>query len=406
VSIDTLRADFTGPYGRATARTTALDRLAREGTVYEQAYSPSTWTLPSHVSLFFGSNLPETPAILRRDARIAADTSIADRSLATILRGAGYLTAGFTGGGFLDWPFDLPRGFDTYFAFQQPPRTACAAERFDGATVFARALVWLRTNHQRPFFLFVHTYDVHDRCPFMPDVDAVGAWPELSAARNRELLAYYDGLISATDQRLAALLDTIDELGLRDSTLLIVTSDHGEAFSEHDARGHGCDMRPYEELSRVPLLLRFAQRVPAGARVATPISLIDVAPTALALLGLPSEAWMQGRLLPDLGLAAAPSGDRPVYVHCGDALAVRRGPFKLITSRAARYPDELYDLAQDAHEQHKLADHDTERAQLRADAAQFWTQAVGLSSPPPWAPAQQLDESTKERLRALGYIKE
>lgn len=407
VSLDTLRADFIAPYGRKTARTDALDRLAREGTLYEQAYSPSTWTLPSHTSLLYGKNLPESPAVMRNTKRITADTAIADRPLSTIMHSAGYLTAGFTGGGFLDWAFDFPRGFDTYFAYKQSADAECPAERFDGATVFAKAQQWLRANHHQPFFLFVHTYDAHDRCPFAVRHGhefASGAWPELSAARNQELLEYYDRLIVDVDQLLASLLAAIDELGLRDSTLLIVTSDHGEAFSEHGARGHGCDMKPYEELSRVPLLLRFPSHVAAGARVPAPVSLIDVAPTALALLGLPPEPWMQGRLLPGLGLAGATGDDHPVFVHCGDALSVRRGRFKLITSHSARHPDELYDLADDPHERRSLPDQAAVRAQLGADAAQFWTDAVGLSTTPVAVP-DQLDEGTKERLRALGYVK-
>lgn len=417
ISLDTLRADFVGAYGRTSARTFALDGLARDGALFEAAASPSTWTVPSHASLFYSAHLPDTPVRLRAAKAVWPDTPLPEQPLAAILRKAGYLTAGFTGGGYLDWIYDFPRGFDIYFAYEAPAIAQCMPARFDGSTVFAGATNWLRANHQHPFFLFIHTYDVHDRCPFMPGGGRpmFGVVPELTPERLQKLLRYYDGLISETDQRVADLLATVDQLGLRDSTVVVVLSDHGEAFFEHGDFGHGCNMKPYEELTQVPLLIRYPPEIPAGTRVTTPVSLNDVVPTILELLDVAPAPHMTGQVLPGLGLAGAPRDAAPIYVGCGDALAVRRDRFKLITSQAARYPDELYDLAADPLEERRISNDAPIRSELRADAARFWAQA--LSATPiatlatargkpgtPVATPTALDASTTERLRALGYL--
>ena len=152
ISIDTLRADRLGSYGAVTNETSTLDRVAKQGIVYERAYSPSSWTLPSHRSMLTG--------------RYPADVSTDTQSVAEIFRAGGYATAAFTGGGVVSerWGFD--RGFDTFYAYEHPsaPSEFCPPGRFDGAEVFKRARAWLHDSGPQPFFLFIHTYVVHDRC--------------------------------------------------------------------------------------------------------------------------------------------------------------------------------------------------------------------------------------------------
>ncbi len=414
VSLDTLRADRVGAYGCESARTPALDQLAAEGVLYQRAYAPSTWTVPSHASLFYGAHLPDTPWALRTTRRVPETASLPDRPIAEILREAGYLTAGFTGGGFLGRAYDFSRGFGTYFSYAQALATGgvCDPRRFDGPEVFRRATEWLEQHRGSPFFLFVHTYDVHDRCPFF-DPDAartkpnfLDAAPSLDPAVRQAILGHYEQLIEATDRRLADFLATLDALGLRDDTLVIVTSDHGDALSEHGFSSHGCDLKPYEEVARVPLLVRFPGRAPAGERVDAPVSLIDVVPSVLALFGLPLEPKTTGGILPGLGLPAARGPSDPVYTQCGSALAIWRGTRKLITSRDLRHGDELYDLSQDPNEQTNLADRDPSRARLAADAAAYWKHALVQSNAPATnAERPELDAATRQRLRELGYLK-
>lgn len=404
ISLDTLRADRLGVHGNAAARTPHLDALARAGVWYSNAYSPSTWTYPSHEALFFGVH-PATrpcpdPSGPQPKSKPCPD---AYQPLAELFRQNGHVTAGFTGGGYLSYNFGFSRGFDTYYMFPQPPakRGDCRPELLDGREVFPRAIKWLRARGRVPFFLLIHTYDPHDRCPFRTSDKDAFQWDFDGTDGRARFLRYYDELISATDANVGAVLKTLEEIGMADSTLVVVTSDHGEGLGEHGFKGHGCPYKPYDELSRVPLMMRWPKRLPAGTRIDQPVPLVDVATSILALTATPSRAPTDGVALPGLGLP--PAEARPTYVHCGDVLAVRRGKHKLLTSRAGAFPDELYDLEADPGETTSRIDGNAAHVdQLRQDAAAYWKR---LPATPDQAedPHLNLDEETKERLRALGY---
>ncbi|HSP95637.1 MAG TPA: sulfatase, partial [Candidatus Dormibacteraeota bacterium] len=344
---------------------------------------------------------------LRGQHRDDAALGIPELPLTEILRQHGYATAAFTGGGFLGPPFDFGRGFDVFYAFPQPKHAeGCSPERFDGDEVFRRAGEWLRTNGTRPFFLFVHTYDVHDRCPFLPPgaADQFGSWPPLSDSQQAALQAHYRTLITRTDRKVGDLLDQVTALGARDRTVVIVTSDHGEGLSEHDQRGHSCRLRPYEEIVRVPLMLRDPTRLPAGRRIDTPVSLLDIAPTVLTLLDIAPPAWMTGHLLPGLGLPS-PTPPAPVVVLCDRQMALRDGRDKLLARYGALDTDELYDIVADPHEStnRTTAAPDTLRA-LRALAAQTWQPSQFDEQENNPVDTKTLDPAARERLRALGYM--
>jgi arylsulfatase A-like enzyme len=398
LSIDTLRADYLGAYGRKRAHTPALDRLAREGTLYENAYSPSTWTSPAHAALMHGLY---PSALARRQSEEANEKPL----LAERLRASGYRTAAFTGGGYLAGVFGLEGGFGTYYTFEQPSTATegCSPERFDGEEVFGRAAKWLAGNADLPFFLFIHTYDAHDRCPVVPAAELSrfrGRWDPGEDGR-RAVLSHYEELIAGVDRRVGTLLAEIERLGIADSTLVLVTSDHGEAFWEHGLFGHGCEKKPYRELARVPLILRLPGVVPAGGRIEEPVSLVDVMPTVLGLAGLAAPPTLSGRALP-LGAVPAAAAPRPVFVHCADLLAVRSGPYRLLTSRTGAFPDEVYDLENDPGEKKNLAGKDRALdAALRALAAEYWSRAEPDAG---GTRLEGIDEKTWERLRALGYL--
>ncbi len=399
ISLDTLRADRVGLSGYAKARTPALDALGRAGVWYRNAYSPSAWTLPSHASLFYGQHLASVP-----EQAFGADPNTPGRrwSLAELLRRAGYLTVGFTGGGYLATNFGFSRGFDTYYAFEQvtsAPGT-CPPERLDGKEVFARAETWLRERGRAPFFMFLHTYDIHDRCPFRrPNQPMSEPWSLQPTDDHQPLLAFYDDLIASTDALIGKLMATLAQLGLADTTLIVVTGDHGELFAERGYRGHGCDVKPYEQLVRVPLIIRYPKVIAARGAVDEPVSLVDIAPTILALLGEPIPNDMRGTVLPGVGLDGQHQA-RPVFVVCDDTVMVRDGSTKLITSRSAAFPDELYDLAADPAEASNVVGDTTRLARLKTLANGF-EQTLSAAARSTTAP--QLDDATKERLRALGY---
>lgn len=402
VSVDSLRADRVGVYGDGASLTPVLDALAREGGWWAQAYASSTWTVPSHTSLLFGL----TFATLFHNCRWSCEplVPVNVRPLPQLLREAGYLTAGFTGGGYVAPRFGFGRGFDLYYGFGGGSTAAkgCEPDRFDGPEVVARTTDWLRRFGQSPFFLFVHTYDVHDECPVRPKEfqDGVTAWADPGPEGRRRFIDYYEQLVGRLDTLLGGLVATLDELGLRDTTLVAVTSDHGQAFWEHGFQGHGCGLKPYEELARVPLLLRFPAAGWRPGRVATPVSTVDLAPTILRGLGQPVPSWIEGGPLPGLGLA--PDQARTIQVQCGEFFAFRAGRHKLITSLTESFPDEVYDLDADAGETHDLAGagHAAER-ELKALTGDFLRRTMGKEPP---APVGELDDATRARLRALGYV--
>jgi arylsulfatase A-like enzyme len=433
ISIDTLRADQLGAYGNTAVKTPTYDALANSSVVFERALSPSSWTLPSHAALLHGAVMSAFPTGQFRDWHMPERLT----PLAETFQQNGYLTAAFTGGGYLDTFFGFARGFDEYSDYQklqrfhdlQHPHAAaekCRPDRFDGETVFRETREWLQDHAGVPFFLFVHTYEVHDACPFKPPGRWRSVWPYPGPAEAQRQLAYYDGLVMRSDDLLVSLLHQLDALQLSRSTLVVLTSDHGEGFWEHGFRRHGQHKKLYEELVHVPLMFRWPGHLPSGRRVPEPVSLVHVAPTVLRLVKLPRPASMLDRSLPGLdvhfpgrdALAAAvfrrlqggsfpgsamlrPMLLEPAYVQCDDLLAVREARYKLLTTRQGG-PVELYDLAGDPGEKHDLASQlPAVAARLEAAATAYWQRAQA-NAPAPRRPGQ-VDAGTRERLRALGY---
>ncbi len=430
VSIDTLRADHVGAYGSTTGSTPRLDRLAREGLLCLDASAPSPWTLPSHATMFSG----QFPAV--HGAKEKGRTLSAERSpaLAEILAESGYATRAFTAGGFLDASFGFDRGFDG-FSDIDPLRPSSsphflplhstlgpeAAERRKEAYGFEGVLRWLEAHRDEPFFLFLHTYTVHDYdAPGdeLPCRDrgctseavrfaAFGDARSTGPADDAHLVHLYDGALAYVDGRIGALLDRLDELHLAEDTIVVVTSDHGEELLERGAFGHGTEL--HEELLRVPLILRVPGSAPRV--VERPVMLVDLAPTCLALLGLPPDSFMQG-----LDFLGPEWPRRPTWGEVEVAQAskyalrdedgwklIRNLPAGADASRATvelfllrRDPGETTDLA--ARERAKV-DELTRKLGEELDACARLGASLGKFG------TGELDEATLENLRALGYVR-
>src|SRR6266545_4776716 len=275
VTIDTVRADHVGAYGYRAAETPALDRLAREGVLFDRAESSVPLTLPSHATILSGLTPPHHG--LRNNGAGSFPDSRA--TLATALSKAGFSTAAFVGSFVLDHRFGLARGFDVYDdETERDPNApgSLEAER-SGSQVADRALAWLEKaagDRERPFFAWVHFYDAH--APYTP--------PEPYASRHKDMP--YDGEIAFVDAQVARLLELLDRRGLTDSTLIAVAADHGEALGEHGELTHGLLL--YEPTLRVPLLLR-GPGAAAGKRIRAPVGLADLAPTLAGMLGKPLD---------------------------------------------------------------------------------------------------------------------
>ncbi len=367
ISLDSTRRDMLSAYGRSSKyapdrpTTPNIDALARDGVLFEDAYSTTSWTLPSHMSIFTG--LPELVHAVELDPqRLSASVM----TFPEILSRAGYRTAGFYSGPYLDPRHGFGRGFDTYSACYgnalaaATKRAAELRRRLEegdvgsaqearelqrrlgeteveieagshrdvsSANVTEGALQALEemASAQEPFFVFAHYFDPHyDYVPppphdtaFDPDysgtVDGkdfywsprISLFDESSSDQRRvrrindrdleHVFSLYDGELEWTDVQVGRLLHKLEELGLADDTLVIVTSDHGDEFFEHGAIGHRRTL--YEEVVQVPLILTLPSVLPAGKRITGPTSTIAILPTALELLGLPEPPRLVGQSL-------------------------------------------------------------------------------------------------------------
>jgi len=270
VTLDTTRADAVGCYGNSAGASPAIDRMAREGTVYLSAYTVTPLTLPSHASMLTGLTPP------RHSVRENGLWPLpgAARTLAELAAEEGIQTAAFVAARVLDGAFGLAQGFDTYDGPPPPGRQATShyAER-PAAEVVDRALAWLgERERSRPFFVWVHVFEPHS--PYAPPADVRERFPD----------APYLGEVFTADRELGRLFDALREDGSLDGTFVCIVGDHGEAFGEHGAYSHGpfC----YEASLRVPFVVRDPSGHRAGEESSELVSVVDVFPTLADALGL------------------------------------------------------------------------------------------------------------------------
>ena len=451
ISLDTLRPDHLGIYGYDRPTSPAIDSLGREGVVFEDASTTSPWTLPSHASMLTGLYPNRHGAT---DWETALDVSLP--TLAARLAGNGYATAAVVNTLHLSEQFGLTRGFEKFMYVKENE------ERVGPSTwVTDQAIGWLGELRGQRVFLFVHYYDVHSRyaalpryerqfvspydgpadgssgqlylyllspqfiascqsdpnresCrswakgPIVAEADATTVRVDFDTDDIRHLVDLYDAGVRQTDAEVGRLIEFLRLEGLLDQTLVIITADHGEQFLEHGSVLHS--RTHYQEVMRVPLILR-GPGIPAGRRIATPVSLVDVVPTVLAALGEPAPARADGLDLSALWKPESQTGgheaesiarlrDRTIFSEAAASdvvLAARRGRFKLHYNRLTG-EQELYDLELDPGEQTNLAERDpATSAQLR----ELLLQRLGDG---PRGEPVELTTEEAERLQALGYL--
>lgn len=409
ISIDTLRPDHLGCYGYDVPTSPNLDRFCEEAVIFEQAIAQAPSTLHSHASIF-SSLLPH-----HHGASWGAKTKLPDEALTIteLLKTAGYATAAFTGGGQMDQVFGLDQGFDHY---DRP-----GPQRF--LHTARRGVKWLDETPDRPFFLFLHSYEVHH--PYEPSAEHLalvekeysGQLPDAISiellreynSRTRELesgdlahiIATYNAEIRSMDDGFAYLVEALKERGLYEDTLMVFTSDHGEEFGEHGAIGwHSHSL--YDELLRVPLMIRFPGGEHGGRVVGEQVRSLDIAPTIAATLGLPIPDVFAGT-----DLTRSITGDETLSLLAISRMDRRRG-IERSSIRADRWkmmtPGFLYDLENDPREQW---DTPSFKTAADRDAIEQLRQALedALAEREPLEPEQVApSEATLEELRALGYI--
>jgi arylsulfatase A-like enzyme len=404
VSLDTLRARSVGAYGCPRETTPTLDRrVADAGALVRTAVVPFPFTPPSHMTMLTGLE-PCAHGVTDLHHALAPERT----TLAEALRAAGYQTAAFTEDAYLVAGNGFDRGFDIY----RENRSEESASPGFAAETFADASAWLAAHGARPFFLFVHTYQVHD--PYTPPRGYAGLFPDVNASDQHDRArADYEREIRYTDDLFAGFLDALETHGLADDTIVVVTSDHGEGFGEHFWTGHGFDL--HDEALLVPLMLRAPGLIPAGRVVEEQVGLVDLAPTLLALLDVPAPDDIQGRsfarLLTDRG---APFEERPLAsagIPATESLRTR--DTKYVKTRAG---DLFYDLRADPLERTSRLNEDPAGvAKARAaldeahEACERW-RAAHPASPEAEAeagnaPAWMINRDEVERkLRSLGYV--
>ena len=421
--VDALRADHLGSYGYRHDTSPAIDSLAEDGVLFSNAIAQSTFTKSSIASLFTGRN-PYQHGVYwgshkENPQQITSDLlRLEEETLAEHMQAAGYLTNAWVQNSHLRDFMGFGQGFVDYNDQQG------SIQRIHG-----KAFPFFRGAAQRyNFFTYLHYIDLHD--PYLPpapydarfgtcegvyegiDLSQWGAF--LKAVRNgatrlsedemTHLRACYDGLIRLVDDEIARLLAELRRLDLYDDTLIVLTSDHGDGFLEHGFISHSTT--PYEELVRIPLIVKFPQGKYSGQVIEEQVRSVDVMPTLLAAAGIEGELdEVAGcSLMPLLGGGPLrdPTCSQAISEIAEDGsdptLSVRTNRFKLI--RFAPRNDRYFDLQADPMEQNPLDSLDDPEASLLAQVADF----IGASRNREETETIELDEQQIRELKALGYL--
>jgi arylsulfatase A-like enzyme len=459
VVLDSVRAANCSAYGYDRPTTPHLERLAAGGALYEEATSVGCWTLPVHTSLFTGL-YPVRHGLTVSAAGLVSDVP----TLAERLAAAGYRTACFSNNAYISSASGLTRGFehvDDIWRVTHPrgvslPRLSERIKRLENRGPLLRPLVgvlrrakrartilrawrsrkdsgaeytnariraWLRQSaDDRPFFIFVNYMEAHE--PYLPPfpfnrrfipgrfspwrvVRSTGRRDEILTQRGRArqedlqiLEGLYDGTIRYADERVAELTDLVTAVDGPDATFLAVTSDHGDAFGEHGHLGHRLTL--YEELLRVPLVIRYPPAFAPGTRVGGPMSIADLHPTILDVAGAPAQVDGDFRSLLHASEARPIMAENTGPKSIGGLVtrSLRSGKWKFLWRGDGRH--ELYDLEGDPAERVNLAQSDPAMAYQLEARLDAWMSELGQRSVA--SGDADYDDETLERLRGLGYV--
>jgi len=450
ITLDSLRPDHLGLYGYKKKTSPALDQLGSEGVVFTEAISNG-----SHTAISF-------PAILTSTYGSMYDgygyLSKERTPIAEVLSKEGYSTAAFHSNPYLSAAYNYDRGFEVFYDWIRNDFSVSRFKTLDKLVDLARerieirnmllfmlklyswiqpykipyekaevitqkAIGWLRECSDR-FFIWIHYMDTH--WPWIPprgyfpngsvsNEEASRLWwkmlidsSSLSDEELRKLVGLYDGQIRYLDHTMGTFFDELGKMGLYDNSLVVVTSDHGEEFKEHGDLGHH-SLKLYEELLRVPLVMKFSKGLYGGSVVNDLVSLLDVAPTIVDWLGIDRpKKWVGSSLLPTL--VDKRRGKMKAVISEGNIkqghniVSYRSKRWKFILDERRR-KEELYDLQKDPKETKNLAKMMPRKAkELEAKIAEHLNLVSGAVETPVPSPKTEDEKLIRERLKALGYI--
>ncbi len=449
IIMDAARASNLSCYGYHRPTTPNLERFAERCVVYEKAISPAGWSLPSHASMFTGL-YPSCHGAHDQHKYLVPECP----TLAELLRSRGYRTLALCDNAYVSETTGLARGFEEFNpsftkvppAFRRIRRKAdtglslLLGTRDAGARVtnrqFAATLRRLQ-NDERPFFMFVHYLEPH--APYWPpkkyrhylphgvsskqagqvNQDRVKYLANLVPMDERDfeiLTALYDGEITYLDTRVAQVINYLEESGLLDRTMVIITADHGENVGDHQMMGHAYCL--YDTLVHVPLIIHYPKGTASSGRVEHQVQTLDLLPTVLSMLGDTSlETWrsLQGYDLlssdrHEFTIAEQANPDLTTFYQRFPAVDVSGYDRALKMLRTDRYKyiwcsdgkHELYDLETDPDEQHNIFDDNPSIAEQLDSRLKEWLGSFEAATPSDQVP--EFDEQVKERLRGLGYL--
>ena len=398
ITLDTTRADRMDFLGSEKGLTPNLDILAKDGTVFNRAFSHVPLTPPSHATILTGT-YPEYNHVDDFGSRLGKDVPY----LPEILHAHGYRTAAFVSSVILD-PIvgsapGFERGFDIYdagFHHRRPGEDRYKSIERRADEVVSRAEDWLQNRRPGPFFLWLHFYDAHD--PYDP--------PEPYKTKYAD--APYDGEIAYTDSAVGKFFEYLRQKNLYDPAMISVMADHGEALGDHGETAHGVFL--YDETIHVPLVIKLPKGRAAGRRIDRRAVLVDVSPTILQAAGLPLPKEMQGESqLAEMGAApgqAMPPGDRPAFAETvyprkafgfSALRALRSGKYLFLDAPRK----ELYDQSADANATRNLAASAAAVTETLAQQTEEFRKKVSRTAA---GSSQAMNPQAEQNLNALGYV--
>jgi arylsulfatase len=422
IVVDTMAARHLGCFTPGLDCSPTIDRLAAEGAHFTHAYSTAPWTQPAVASLFT-SQLPSDAGVTRMFSTLP-DSLL---TLAEVMRQSGRWSMGVTS----NWIVTDEYGFGQGFEKLNDSPVAGHDAITDGDVTDAGLLILDRVG-KRPFYLYLHYFDPHWYFNHHPQFDRTSGYTgrlepgmdiddllrdrhELTAEDLEYLRDLYREEIAFTDHQISRVLTRLDELGLRENTLVVLTADHGEAFMEHDWIGHTANL--YDELIHVPLIFHLPGKI-AARTVETPVTLMDVLPTLADVIGAPTagQPWRGRSLLGEITGAGGQDSPRALLAEVSyvspDGWPSGDGQTKRFFSTSVRLRDtkvihdlqdgrwEIYDLATDPLERTNRWDDGISLQDDLKELLESWEQVRGQGG----EVRQNLDPETVRKLRSLGYV--
>jgi arylsulfatase A-like enzyme len=418
ITLDTTRADHLSCYGYNRRITPFLDRLAEESVLYTNAISTSSWTLPSHTSLFTGKFVSSHGVRHDPEGALSLVDAMNDKgkwqqyrtrglsfnevTLAATLKSSGYRTASVVGGPWMKSIFGLSKGFDYYDDENIGTLNGRVASNIN-----ISALNWIRTNRDSEFFLFLNYFDPHS--PYNPPDDfkklcLPADFPEGKSSYSQEEIiiwnrALYDAEILYMDYYIGQLIKFLKHEKLYDNTLIIITADHGEMIGEHGKFGHGEYL--FQDEVHVPLLIKYPGSDVLPRKSEAYLQLIDIFPMIMDFLAMKSPDGIQGRVPPEIDHPII-AETYPLPMSSSDGswrMLIDKG-YKLLWNSMGNH--QLFYLKDDPLEKNNLASLYVERVkEMIADLDSYLN---SIPVPGPASSLKNVDKDTMDALKSLGYI--